>query len=239
MALTCAELIDEVKAAIGRDTDTTLITDARVMRWLNKAQEDIAEKCTGLTALDFRNVDSVDFTATRSWPLRDWTSSNTSNAAGTDNTTANHICHIYRAYYCLSTQSHKLDYLTLPDFDDRFTDLTNTGDFTSSSVQYFTRRGNSIEIAPGCTTDECDNTFRLDGSLYPSDFTATTSTATSGLERADDLLIAYAVFKAWAYIGKKEEAGAWLTKYNGLLSEYKTRNDTLNEWDANIYGEWI
>ena len=55
MSLTVAEQIDEVKAAIGRDTDTTLITDTRVMRWLNKAQEEVAEQCPGLTVLDFKN----------------------------------------------------------------------------------------------------------------------------------------------------------------------------------------
>jgi hypothetical protein len=100
MALGLTELIDEVKAAIGRDTDTTLITDTRVLRWLNKAQEDIAEKCPGLTALDFKNTTSVDFTDGQlEWPLSDWTSGLTSNVAGTDNTTSNRICHLYGAYF--------------------------------------------------------------------------------------------------------------------------------------------
>ena len=238
MALTCAELITEVKAAIGRDTDTVLITDTRVLRWLNKAQEDIAEKCAGLLSMDFKNTTSVDFTQKLSWPLADWTSSNTSNVLGSDNTTSNHICHIKTAYYAFSSSSHRLQYVPLDDFDNRYIDPTNV-DFSANEPLVFTRRGNNIEIAPGCSTTQTDKDFRLDGSLYPSDFTSTTSTAYSGLDRADDILIAYAIFKSWAYIGKKDEAQAWLSKYNGLLEEYKERNNVLHEWDANIYGEWI
>lgn len=238
MALGCEELIDEVKAAIGRDDDTTLITDARVLRWLNKAQEDISEKCAGLVALDFRNTTSVDFTHSRSYPLKDWTSSITTPIAGYDTTTSSRVCHIRSAYYCFSASSHKLQYIPLAEFDDRFIDMTNV-DFSANEPLYFTRRANSIEIAPGCSTTQVDKDFRLDGSLYPPDFTATDSTALSALENADDLLIAYAVFKAWSYIGKVDNAQAWLSKYNGLLEEYKTRNDTLHEWEGNIYGEYI
>jgi hypothetical protein len=238
MALGLTELVDEVKACIGRDDDTTLITDARVMRWLNKAQEDIAEKCAGLIALDFRNTTSVDFTHARSWALADWTSSITTPLGGADVTTSNRVCHIKSAYYCFSSSSHKLQFIPLSEFDDQYIDMTNV-DFTSKEPRYFTRRGNNLEIAPGCSTTEVDKDFRLDGSLYPPDFTATDSTALSALERADDLLIAYAVFKAWAYIGKKDDAQAWLAKYNGLLDEYKERNDILHEWDANIYGEFV
>lgn len=238
MALGLTELISEVKAALGRDTDTVLITDARVMRWLNKAQEDIAEKCAGLVALDFRNTTSVDFTHSRSWSLTDWTSTLTTPISGADVTTSNRICHIKSAYYCFSSSSHKLQYIPLDEFDDRYIDMTND-DFTGKEPLYFTRRGNNLEIAPGCSTTYVDKDFRLDGSLYPPDFTATDSTALSALDRADDILIAYAVFKAWAYIGKGEEAQAWLSKYNGLLDEYIARNNVLHEWDANVYGEWI
>ena len=232
MALGCTELITEVKAALGRETDTALITDARVLRWLNKAQEDIAEKCTGLLALDFKNTTSVDFTHTLSYPLSDWTSSLT------DNTTTNRICHIKAAYYAFSAESRRLQYLPLSEFDNQFIDATNV-DFSTTEVSLFTRRGNSIEIAPGCNTENADKDFRLDGSLYPPDFTFTDSTAYSALDNADDLLIAYATFKAWTYIGKKEDAQGWLSMYNGLLEEYIERNNKLDEWDANLYGVWI
>ena len=239
MALGLTELIDEVKAAIGRVDDSALITDTRVLRWLNKAQEDIAEKCPGLTALDFKNTTSVDFTDGQlEWPLADWTSKLTSNVAGTDNTTDNHICHLYGAYFSKGNESHKIQFIPTDEFDSRFIDPTND-DFYNGEPELYTRRGNNLEIYPVCSTAEVDQDFRLDGSLYPMDFTATDSTAYSSLERADDVIIAYAVFKAWTYIGKGEEAGQWLSKYNGLLNEYKARNDILHEWEHNVYGEWI
>ena len=240
MALGLTELIVEVKAALGRETDTVLVTDARVLRWLNKAQEDIAEKCPGLTALDFKNTTSVDFTDGKlEWPLKDWTSTNsTALSTDTDNTTENHICHMYAAYFDATYSQHKIQYIPLDDFDRRYIDPTIENN-ALGEPRVFTRRGNNLEIFPVCSTKEVDQNFRLDGSLYPSDFTATDSTAYSGLERADDILIAYAVFKSWSYIGEVDSAQAWLAKYNGLLQEYKTRNDTLHEWDANVYGEWI
>ena len=229
MALGCNELIDEVKAAIGRDTDTVLVTDARVLRWLNKAQEEIAEQCAGLTALDIKNTTSVDFTEVLSYALSDFTSSLD------DITTANRICHIYSAYYLDGADSIRLQFMPLDDFDGEYPDPTHS-DFSPDKPKYYTRRGGNLETYPLCSTANADTDFRLDGSVYPVDFTASDSTALSSLDHADDLLIAYAVFKAWAYIGKAEPAQLWLSKFNGLLEDYKRRNDVLHEWDANLYG---
>jgi len=232
MALTCAELIEECKAALGRGDDTTLITDDRVMRWLNKAQEEIAEQCPGLVALDFKNTTSVDFTTVLKYALSDFTS------PLMDVTTENRICHIYRAYYQDGDESRKLQYVPLDEFDDRYIDPTSD-DFYQGVPKYYTRRGGYIETYPVCSTAEQDKTFRLDGSVYPADFTATNSTASSTLDRADDLLIAYAVFKAWSYIGKGDTAAAWFQKFEMLLEDYKRRNNVMHEWDANLFGEWI
>ena len=229
MALGCSELIDEIKSALGRDTDTELITDTRVCRWLNKAQEEIAEQCPGLTVLDMKNTTSVDFTVSLSFAMSEFTSSLS------DITTSNRVCHIYGAAYIDGNESQHLQFMPQDDFDSDYLDPTST-DFAQGKPKYYTRRGNNIEVFPICLTANCDKDFRLDGSVYPIDFTAADSTALSSLERADDLLIAYAIFKAWTYIGKAEPAQLWLAKFNGLLEEYKRKNDVLHEWNANIYG---
>jgi hypothetical protein len=234
MALGCNELITEVKAAVGRSTDTVQITDARVLRWLNKAQEEIAEQCPGLTALDMKNTVSVDFTTTLSYSLSEFTSHLS------DVTTENRICHIYNAWFLNGADSVRLKFKPLDEFDADYPDPTSD-DHEQNIPEYYTRRGNNIEVFPLPSSDWVDYDFRLDGSVYPIDFT-TDSTSASSLERADDLLIAYGVFKAWSYIGGetgKANALAWYNLFESLLADYKKKNDVMHEWEANIYGPYI
>jgi hypothetical protein len=240
MALGLTELIVEVKSALGREDDTTLITDARVMRWLNLAQRDLAEKIAGLESLDFKNTTSVDFTAGKlEYPLSDWTSSLTSNVAGDDGTTTNRICHVYKAFYVDgSGTSYEMQFMPQDAFDSHYIDPTDPN-YVWGQPEYYTRRKGNLEIFPVCSTEEDGVAFRLDGSLYPSDFTAEDSTAQSSLNEADDILIAYAVYKASAYIGDGETAASWFGVYSGLKDDYSTQTYKLTEWDANIYGPWI
>jgi hypothetical protein len=233
------ELIAEVRACIGRENDTTLITDERIKRWLDKAQEDIAERVPNLNVLEFKNTDSVDFTAGKlAYDLKDWTSPITTPVGGTDSTETVRVCYMFGATFSNGSDSVNLQYLPTDQFDAQFPDPTHS-DSLFGRPEYYTRRGNNIEIYPVCSTAEDGIAFRLDGQFYPADFTSTDSTAYSTLERADDILIAYAVFKAWAYIGTGDEAAGWLAKYTNLLDNYKNRNDVMHEWDANVYGPFI
>lgn len=231
----CSELISDVRNEVGREEDTVLITEEWVMMHLNKAQEEIAERCLGLHALEIKNTTSVDFTEQLSWSLSEFTSSID------DSTSVNRICHVRQLFYLDGNESVRLDFMPLNDFDDRFPDPTHT-DSETGIPKYWTRRGNTIEIYPLSSCAYCDNDMKLTGSVYPPDFTAVDSTMATSLERADDGLVHYAVWEAWKKIGgDKGKTNAVFAKsaWEGWLAEYRERNDLLHEWDANVYGEWL
>ena len=56
MALSCAQLTDEVQANTGRVGDTELVDTTRVTRWLNEGQRIIAEKVPALRPLMVDNT---------------------------------------------------------------------------------------------------------------------------------------------------------------------------------------
>ncbi len=227
-ALTCDELIAEVKDYIGRPTDTALITDTRVLRWLNEGQREIAEQVPGLTELEMKNLTSVDFSENSAYAMADWTSHLT------DVTTSNRIAHIKDAWYIDGADSYRLKFYPTDDFDDNWPDPTNS-DFQAFRPSSYTRRGDYIEVAPICATTYCDKTFRLDAYVYPTDFTATDSTHTSDLDNCDEGLINHAVWKAWAAIGRIDNAVSWKNRWDSWLDDLQANNDKMTSWIPNIY----
>lgn len=228
MALTCAEMIDEVKAATGRENDTALITEARVTRWINEAQRDIASKCTALHALTFKNATSHDTTVTLAYAIGDITAGDY---------TAQTVNRIWDVYYLDGVESQKLTFLHNDEFDAKWPDPTHS-DIETAKPNWWTRRAKNIEIMPVCSTEYCDKDLRFDGDYFPRSFSSD-ATELSDLSEADDLIIGYATSKAWHAIGQHGKAQEYSTAYEVGLDDYKARNDRLCEWDGNLFSDGL
>jgi len=231
MARTCAELITEIQALCGRTGDTVLITSARVLVWLNEAQKDIAEYVPNLHELAYKNTISLEITQTLKWPFADITFDVTY-----DNTTTNHIAHVFNIFLLDGNESAKLTYLPIDEFDDNWPDPTHSDTPTNQSIVW-TRRGNYAEIMPLCNTNDCTKNWRIDVAKYPKDFTGTASAVSSILSDADNLLMAYGVWKSFVAMGKEtaDDAAIWRNEYYTLREEYKDKNDTMHEWQGGTY----
>ena len=231
MAQTCTDLISDVKALCGRTSDSVLITDARVLVWLNEAQRDIADNVPGLHELTKKNVTSLECTATLKWSLADLTFDFTY-----DNTTDNHCAHTFSVFYKNGLDSEKLTYIPIDEFDECWPDPTHS-DVATSKCNVWTRRGEYVEIMPICNTGWHDITWRFDVGIYPRDFTGTSSTDTSDLNDADDMLKAYSAWHAFAAMGveKQNDAIMWKLRYYELLEKFRDKNDTMPEWQGNWF----
>lgn len=240
MSLTCNELITEIKDLLGRSGDNALITDDRVLRWLNDAQREITKQCPGLHSLYIKNTTSVDTTQTLRWALADWTSSISTPSGTSDVTTESRICHIYNLYYVDGNQSQKLNYLPVDEFDENVIDPTSTDYAQWSKPNKYTRRGNYLEIYPLCATSYCDKDLRLDAGVYPRDFTITSSSQKSVLEDVDEGFVSYCCYKASSYIGGSSgdsDATKWWLVFSDWLEKYRNKNDIMYEWEATLYPE--
>lgn len=225
MALTGEQLVDEVKAICGRPTDTVLLTDARVTRWLNQVQRDIAERCPGLDCLQFKNTASLDLTTDGIlYDLTDIT-------AGSDATSVGTVVYVSSVFHVDGANSIRLDYLPLDEFDEQLIDPTSSDHGSGRPVRW-TRRGQQIEIAPRPSSDYDGDTLRVDGQFYPADFTTNDSGA-SELEDADEGLIRGAVSEAWAAVGKHDEAALWKLRFEDWLTEYAAKNGRMEAWGWN------
>jgi len=237
MSLTCAELITETKALIGRAGDTDYITDERVLRWINDAQREIAEKCIGLECLERKNTTSVDTTQKLSYALADWTFDVTVDA-----TTTNRVCHVKAMYYLDGNESHQLVFKPKDEFDAEIIDPTNSDFDPWYKPERFTRRGDYVELYPLCASAYCNKNLRLDAYIYPPDFTGSASTRSSIIDNADKGLIAYAILEAWKHIGGQTgDANAikWSLVWDKWLEDFQAQNDNLHAWEANIYGDYV
>ena len=243
MALTGEQLVDEVQALVGRTENQVLIDDTRVTRWLNEAQRTIAEKAPGLLALTYKNTVSLDTTAQLKWPLADITGAFTYDA-----TTTVGICHIYGVQYLDGAQSMPLRWVHIDEFDKTWPDPTNS-DTPTGQPTWWTRREKAyIEIMPIGPTAIHDKDWRFDVQFYPCDLTTNTAT-TSKLDDADDLLIAYGVWKAWDAMGQLNSAALWKKKFSnpdpmpgedfGLLEDYIHQNGRLDMWDGNLFSDGL
>jgi hypothetical protein len=113
--LTGENLIDEVRSIVGRpgSTDAGVITDVRVNRWLNEAQQKIVEACPGLPSREIDDATSwycvsdeyeYDFTNLSSY------------CAGLQ------PCHVLELWYRNGNESYQMDYMPLDEFNDEYPD---------------------------------------------------------------------------------------------------------------------
>ena len=228
MALTGAELTDEVQAVVGRTEDTVLIDTTRVTRWLNEGQQDIVEECPGLLSREIDDVTSF------------YCVSDQLNYSFGSFCSGYKVCHPLAIYYINGSESEKLLFLHLDDFDSEYPDPTSS-DFSPDKPSVWTRRADAVEVYPRPGSDYAGAAGDLTGVLrftytaYAEDFT-TDDTDSSDISRADEGLIAYAASKAWGAIGQEALSLIWKQKYNAWLIGYKDKNDALHAWDGNIYG---
>ncbi len=223
--MTGEQLVDEVKEMCGRPTDTVLLTDTRVTRWLNEAQRDIAERCPGLDELSFKNVSSLALvTDTISYAIGDITVSDS---------TLNTVCDIYNVFHMKGSDSCRLDFLPNDEFDSILIDPTSS-EHSAMRPARWTKRGSTyIELAPRPSSDYNGDYLRVDGMFYPLDFTVNSSNE-SELDDADEGMIRYAISHAWAAIGDFDKSAAWMMRYEEWIEKYKENYAIMDAWNYNF-----
>lgn len=229
MALTGEELTDEVQALLGRTNDTVLCTDARITRWLNEAQDEIAEECPDLLCLAFDVTEShTCVTTSVSYAIGDLSVNDPTAAAA---------CHIHDVFYMDGQNSYRLKYTHLDVFDEQYVDITHT-DYLRERPYRWTRRGQNIDMYPLTDSGYSGDGLRFTGTRYCEDFTTNDSGA-SDLSKADDGLIMYAVARGWQAIGKEEKKILWDSDFSRWLNDYREKNDTIHGWPGNLYDDNI
>lgn len=229
MALTGAQLVDEVQAIIGRESDQVLADNTRVVRWLNEAQKTIAEECPNLDCLQFTNTASIDTTEIILYPVNEITIGHCS--------TEEAVCYLTDVYYLDGNESRKLEFIHPDVFDDEYPDPTHS-DIPKSKPTHWTMQadlsGGYVKMMPMCLTAYCDKDLKFVGTFYPRDFT-TEDSSVGGIKGADNALIAYGVWKSWAALGDTEEEIKWQSKFNGELERMQTQSSRFHQWDGNIF----
>jgi len=237
MSLTLTDFIVEVRSNVGRLTDTLVITDKRIIRWLNDAQRHIVRDIVGLVGRDVKDITSLDLISGQlSYSISPITPK---------------VAHVLKLYYydanSGSTESISLDYLALDEFDERF---PRPDIIDENKPRAWTRRGNSIEVMPipsKTYSDDLGNkVLRLDYTAYAPDLSGASDVSElSVMEDADEGLLYYATAKAWEKIGGTGEQlfALWMNKFTnptdqsgkkGWLERYKEKSDTMLAWDGNI-----
>lgn len=235
---TGSDIIDEVRAIVGRDGTSTMgvISDARVALWLNEGIATVAEECPGLQCLDFKCTTNLEFSSgTIKYLLTDVTWADNTN---------NGIIDVYNVWYLDGASSIKMNYLPIDEFDSVLIDPTNS-DVADGQPDRWTRRGNYLEIAPRCSTADEGKFVRVDGMRYPRDFTVNATgeyTRVCEMPNVDKGLTYYAVGKAWEAIGDEVKGQVNILKFSnpisplgGWLEHYKERYSAMPGWDNNLY----
>jgi hypothetical protein len=214
--MTLAELIAEVQALTGRENDTVLITSARIIRWLNEAQIDIARICSGHINLETSDPDAITLVAdTFSYSIAALNPS---------------LLHLLKAYYMDGSQSRELSYTDTDTFDTAYPDIAS---LAGAIPQEYTRRGNTIEVFPKPTSSEAGKYIRLDYTKRPTAFSTGSLSATCELADADQGLIYYAVSEAYKAMGNKQDMALVYRNPQGTghydiwLSDYRKNYDGL------------
>lgn len=227
MALTGATLTDEVQALVGRPSNQILADNTRVTRWLNEAQRVIAEECPDLDCLHFTNTTSLDTTQTILYAVNEITVCHT----------AGRVCYITDVFYLDGNESRKLEFIHPDEFDADWPDPTHS-DIPKSRPTHWTMQGDLsggyVKMMPFCLTTSCDKDLKFVGTMYPREFT-TEDSSVSGIQNADDAIIAYAVAKAWGAIGEKDNEILWWSKFTGNLDDMKAQSSRFHQWDGNIF----
>ncbi len=244
MALSCANLIDEVQAIIGRPGDTELVDTTRATRWLNEAQRIIAERVPALRPL---MVDNTSLTTDQqlSYNLVDLTVGDETAVTMAD-TTVSVINRIFGIGYVDGANSRQLRYTHIDEWDK--TVDPSSSDFAEGIPFRYTRRANAIEIRPIADTTK---PLRIIGDRWPVDFT-TNSSSVSELERADEGLIMFAQGKAFKAMGDPQSIARSkiidkeFSNQNpgpneefGWLEEYARRENELHGWDGDLLSDDI
>ena len=235
MSLTLTEMIAEVRNNIGRPTDTTVITDSRVTRWLNDAQRYTVKEIPGLVGRDVKDITSIDLVSSQlSYSISSITPK---------------VAHLLTAYYydanSGSEESVQLAFVPLDEFDR---DFPRPDVVTADKPRIWTRRSNAIELMPipsaSYADDAGNKVLRIDYTAYATDLVNGTDTSElSTMEDADEGLVYYATSKAWETIGVEEKHLLWMSKFTnptdstgkrGWLERYKEKSDTLMAWNGNI-----
>ena len=221
MALTCTQMITEVKELIGRGSDSVLITDTRVARFLNEAQDFIARKCPGLRDLNVKDTTTFD-------TVQDQLEYDVSSLSAK-------VCHLLNVWYLDGTNSLKLDFKMHDEFDEQWPDPTA---YDTGKPHSWTYRGTKIELFPVPSSDYAGKDLRLDYTKYP---TTLSGSATSDLDRADDGLIMYAITKCWRHIGGRDaEYQKAKTEFiDWFVNEYKPYCDLVISWDGESFFDEI
>lgn len=232
MALTGATLTDEVQVLVGRPSNQILADNTRVTRWLNEAQRVIAEECPDLDCLHFSNILSLDTTQILRYPVNEIT-------VGSEVTTANGVCYITDVFYLDGNESRKLEFIHPDQFDEDWPDPTHS-DIPKTKPTHWTHEGDLsggyVKMMPMCATEYCDKDLRFEGTFYPGDWTTEDSTE-SPIKNADDVMIAYAVAKAWGAIDppSSDNEVKWWNKFTAQLDDLKAQSSRLHQWDGNIF----
>ena len=231
MSLTLTEFITEVRSNVGRRTDATVITDARITRWLNDSQRNIVREIVGLVGRDVKDITSLNLVSDQlSYDISSITPK---------------VAHILKAFYydanSGSTETINMDYLALDEFDERFPrpDVIDT-----DKPFKWTRRGNAIEVMPipsaTYSDDPGNKVIRINYTAYAPDLSgASDESELSTMEDADEGLLYYATSKAWEMIGAEEKYLLWMQKYKTWLEQYKEKSDAMIAWDGNILFDGI
>lgn len=249
--LTGELLVDEVREMVGRggsDTQGT-ITDTRVTRWLNEAQDRVEQEVRGLPELDFRNPAVGDattaFTHTIAtdqitYPISDLTFS---GGPAYNDLTDERALFISNVWHVRGTDSSRLNYIPTDEFDEFLIDPTSSEAVTDRPTRW-TRRGDNIEVAPRPSSTYNGDGLRVDGMRSAQDFTTNDATA-SEMENVDEGLILYAVAKAWQSIGDEARYDIWMRKFTnpnptatqtiGWVERYRDDRSIMEAWDGNFY----
>jgi hypothetical protein len=228
-SLTCVALTDEIQDLVARPGGGDLITNARCTRWLNEAKRKVCERVPGIEKLRFKNTESLDTTVTLAYALADITVGDTS--------VVDRICHLYDIWYLDGLLSRRLKFVQSDEFDLEWPDPTHS-DIPKTQPKWWTRRGDNVEMFPLCLTANCNKDLRFDGDFYDGDF-ATEDTTGSDISGADNIFIAYGVWKAWDAIGRTPEAIAAQATYEREMDEFRRHHEGQMEWDGNIYSDGI
>jgi hypothetical protein len=231
MSLTLTEMITEVRSNVGRLTDTTVITDTRITRWLNDSQRRIVREIVGLVGRDVKDITSLDL-------VSDQLSYNISGFTPK-------IAHILKVFYydatSGSTETTNMDYLALDEFDESF---PRPDEVDTNKPNAWTRRGNTIEVIPIASATYSDDpgnkVLRVNYTAYAPDLSgAGDESELSAMEDADEGLLYYGTSKAWEMIGVEDKHLLWMQKYTKWLEKYKEKSDAMIAWDGNILFDGI
>jgi hypothetical protein len=236
MSMTGEELIDEVRALVGREGagDMGVITDTRVTRWLNEAQYKIAEECIGLDHLQFDSTTLALITDDVTYAIGDITFADDTSIPVLD---------VFDLYHLDGANSIKLAYVPIDEFDFDLIDPTSS-EYSGERPTRWTRRGENIEIKPRPSSDYNGDTLKATGQRYPREFTLNDASY-SDLTNADKGMIYYAVAEAWGGIGDEVKRQLWKKRFTnphptpqddyGWLEDYKDKYSRMDSWSGNVF----